>query len=616
MSDWSDLSQEKIIDIYKKPEKEREQYIENYNKKVKELNNKIKKIMLYLINVPNTAKKKAVFQNLYLEIPIWNKLRSIPLGKETAMFVPDFEQAVNLYLLTGCQTAFMSNTPLRMVIFKDFAEKLTDIGLLFIMAHEANHVIRKHFARQQYRDSRLWNVATDLVINHRLLTNKLRNLKNELSEKDENIQEITNEHIFKPEYQETLKHFNYIGNRTPPEELIGTEHDMSDWFDAICKEHPEYTEEIIYKFLAEKNNSGDVGENHMPDGFQMHQKSESQSIRDLYKEMFGDKAEDMLNKLRKTIRDFGVPTNKQEQAKQEQDNKETYEEFVREWHKITNQYKGYGHNEVAEILKRDQDVTSKTKFIANIRTAIMKKNKSGEWIKTDNLTRFSKQMKTPAVHTLLGFDNQLRFFAKEQQTPTFNVLVICDSSGSVSIEEFSKQFLNEIRNLVINYNFELSVISADTDTVESSRFTINKDNFDQYDENGFPFAGGGGTDMFFPIAKELVMSKVDYDAVIVLSDGGYMPYTKSELMEAMSKMHDNMLKEPSKYKDELKRIRKKVKTTNKGIREYINPTIILLNTEELYSGKEKLETYSHTELQEYLLDTDFCATIHQQRLNK
>ena len=47
----------------------------------------------------------------------------------------------------------------------DFAESLTDLQLMFVLAHEVSHVAFGHFDRRAHRNHFLWNVANDFVIN-------------------------------------------------------------------------------------------------------------------------------------------------------------------------------------------------------------------------------------------------------------------------------------------------------------------------------------------------------------------------------------------------------------------------------------------------------------------
>jgi predicted metal-dependent peptidase len=64
-------------------------------------------------------------------------------------------------------TAWVDGT--RAYYGREFCDKLTDDELLFVVLHEATHVIFEHMYRRDGRDARLWNIATDAVINADLM---------------------------------------------------------------------------------------------------------------------------------------------------------------------------------------------------------------------------------------------------------------------------------------------------------------------------------------------------------------------------------------------------------------------------------------------------------------
>jgi len=64
-------------------------------------------------------------------------------------------------------TAWVDGT--RAYYGRDFCDTLTDDELLFVVLHEATHVIFTHMWRRGERDPALWNIATDAVINAGLI---------------------------------------------------------------------------------------------------------------------------------------------------------------------------------------------------------------------------------------------------------------------------------------------------------------------------------------------------------------------------------------------------------------------------------------------------------------
>lgn len=71
------------------------------------------------------------------------------------------------YTIGDGGTAWVDGT--RAYYGREFCDKLTDDELLFVVLHEATHVIFEHMYRRDGRDARLWNIATDAVINADLM---------------------------------------------------------------------------------------------------------------------------------------------------------------------------------------------------------------------------------------------------------------------------------------------------------------------------------------------------------------------------------------------------------------------------------------------------------------
>lgn len=56
----------------------------------------------------------------------------------------------------------------RITFGQSFTESITDLQLMFVLAHEVCHVAFGHFARRGVRDPLLWNIAADYAINQLL----------------------------------------------------------------------------------------------------------------------------------------------------------------------------------------------------------------------------------------------------------------------------------------------------------------------------------------------------------------------------------------------------------------------------------------------------------------
>ncbi|MDW8093352.1 MAG: VWA-like domain-containing protein [Nitrososphaerota archaeon] len=58
---------------------------------------------------------------------------------------------------------------IKVLLDREYLGKVSEEEVATLLAHEAYHVYLRHFERQAERDRNLWNIATDLVINSRLL---------------------------------------------------------------------------------------------------------------------------------------------------------------------------------------------------------------------------------------------------------------------------------------------------------------------------------------------------------------------------------------------------------------------------------------------------------------
>lgn len=83
---------------------------------------------------------------------------------------------------TGIKTAATDGNTI--YFNQTFMENLSLDNQLFIFAHEVAHIACKHFARQKNRDTKLWNLATDAVINQLLIKDKLKIPKDAINYQD------------------------------------------------------------------------------------------------------------------------------------------------------------------------------------------------------------------------------------------------------------------------------------------------------------------------------------------------------------------------------------------------------------------------------------------------
>lgn len=795
-------------------EEEQELYIKSYNENVRQLNREILITIKELLNFDNR------YYVFFLENPVLKKLINTPFNKGLAVYVPTFEESIALSNVTNCQTAFMCHKPFRMVLFYEFAKKLSKLGLIFIICHEAQHSGRFHHKRMLNRKHNIWNIATDAIINKDLLTYTLPqflrfnyNVKNKFHGKKiedfilklmetenkslflKTIEEFTeqqnNDFSFKENldilytkkiekfnkekkenfvyenefnqaikdyealiqnYEETIKKINALTfinkeeNALEELKLVGEiiddlkekiihffdnnqiltlfstylieisalteenlkaniksfslvgDKDKKSWrifnkptyslAKLFSKENEEklkkLSEEDIYSILAQElaqnnppqsgnqsnnnnsdndshsnsgansngkngsngnssngnsshssnmngednGNGGDDDNKHIQDGYEMNKNANNAQSRfdkkhnqqNAFKKTFGKSAEKMEKIFRDTLKDYGAPTTKEENAQAEQEAEETIKDFIREYQNNRFKYGNNGTIDKLDMIKRNEELEGKMNFRSTLQSLISKKTESGKWKKTQELTNFSRMTKHSAVQEFIGHKNQIKFYKKQQEKPVFKALVIFDTSGSVSLSMIKDYYLPEIKDLVLDHNFELHCISADTEIKSNSKFILNKNNFDDVDKNGFPFVGGGGTDMLSPLCYELTFAKEDYDLAIILSDGYYPAFTRTEFMEKIYGYYNDLINEAkSTHKKELLESIKHFKKCQRMLNnkpDFYFPNIFLLNTEERCFGSNGFEGFSRKELQEYILKSDKKINAKIEQINK
>ena len=380
---------------------------------------------------------------------------------------------------------------------------------------------------------------------------------------------------------------------------------------------------------TQENKSNDVdsnqstdnieGENHLGDGYDMYQKSLKQQKETNFENEYGEYADEMKKELSNIADKMGLPNSEADKENQSQKNKDVFNKLAQEYEKLrqsNNQgYSSNGTSEMDEILKRNKEIENKYNFRLLLSSAIEKfQQNGGRYVKSDELTKFSKLTKSESVNELLGFGNPIKIYKKKRVAPIIDVLVIMDTSGSVGTKDITNGYLNEIEDVVLsNPNLNLHCISADTEIKQSSSFIINAENFKQYEENGFPFSGGGGTDMTRPLANQLVHVNKNFALTLIFSDGEYPVFSKDEInalildeYEKFTKKKPSLktLKERKDYQENVLRLKKmKIKPSSNC---YI-PPIILLNTRELvFRGSKHSPAFDSWKggLQEFLIDVN------------
>lgn len=600
-------------DVFKLPRTEFNAYVAQYDKKVDELNEHIQKMISRLPNFDNI---------IPIESRVLRYLSRNKLNDHSAAYVPKFKEGVALRKTTGCETAFFSETPLRIVLTKEFSEKMTDVGLLFVLFHEAQHFYRRHQNRKQERDHMIWNIAGDLIINYDLQYRKLPKLLNGMTKGEINVSTVDKYDFYKDEND--AHKGGFIGDEYPIDDPTGIYMDTSHWFKDYMYDG-KYNEEEIYdivkKEMQQQQKEAPNAEDHIKDGKEINDEFERQQGQSQqFEEEFGEYTDEMQDAYEKAKKEFGAPQTKEQEREMKDAAKQIAEQINNE---VKQQQQGYGTSDMETSIKREREIKEKTRFSMFLTSVVNSKQKTGRWVQTNEANKLSRLTRIDSIPEMLGHKNALMLKKKERESVSTEILVIIDTSGSVSFDDY-QQYFAEMKSAVMA-GATLHCVPADTEAKTDSRFIVDKNNYDKYAKNGFPMVGGGGTDMLTPLTKELVYSKnlekTGYDAAIVLSDGGFEAFSKDEFMERINYFVEEYGKEPdSKNKHQnVNRLKRNQEQYN-GITAPRQPPVIILNTQEMmYSSDNKFNTFKRGELQEFVLNKENTVTIrntHGRKLSR
>lgn len=667
-------------------------FVESYNFLVKEANERlIQKTIKYVCQ--DAAMIRQAFSK---EVPFFKSINNIPMNNHTAIYIPDFEESMIWSKLYGANTAFISEEPLRVVIHKELADKLTPLGTVFILSHEAQHFVRGHSDRLMGRNPIIWNIATDLIINYSLLNLQLpeiirRNLiiknhhesqqavKNgaapsELAEyKSLNTQyqkahprefKVSHDDLFVSDF-----HFNFVGNDKRLEDDLAfdlredeinekilnatiekikkennldsldskvidelrdnlfIDQDWYNWFKKYQNGARALDEESVYeeisqlylkiekkvRFLKQHNINIDTESklldyNHIGKSHSIYENMKSKiDDKEIMEKEFGSKQDRIKDRFSSFVDEFGMPKNNNEKSKQKENTEQQRKLIREESRKIDiNNSNNKGSSDIDEIYHRENTIKRKTKFVLQIENMCSKVAKSGaRKVKSDRRTQYSTMTKVAEMSEMNGMGIEFREFKKKTISNTPNVLCIIDTSGSVSKEMITKIYLNELYDAVMKYDMEIKCVPADTEAKVDYSIILNKGNINHYLENGFNFSGGGGTDMVNPLARELIHAEKDYDFAIVLSDGEYSAFTRSQLTGEMLNALSQLESDKNK-KSIYRRARSKhlpTATADEPNGKFRNPPIILLHTNErIFEHNESaFKTFDKNEMSEFLI---------------
>ena len=556
------------------------------------------------------------------------RISEIKFNQHSAIYIPTGVEDEMLRGVTGCETAFMTEAPSQIVIFNNMMNKLSIEGVFYALSHELAHFAFLHGSRRGNRDPVLWNIYGDKQINQMLsdvvmpaIYEKIHSkdgdsssfvslLKHDarvlfksegdyipfigytpdtrewftryVDEPEEGLYEIGRQEGFSKSIQEHLqKKAQNSGpiqegqtgsnggqgggqkeNTECLEDLDGLDEEQS----ASQKEQDNLAPsngsgKLNYKY--EESSAGDV-DNHIQDGLEIRRKLEQE---------YGEAGKNLADKM-------GLPNNKQENIRAKERTRVMLQRSQEEARSSNSKVDGF----ITEAFKRDKESRAQMQFLIMAERAMQKAVRSAEWERTDEMDGLSRLTRFAEVQQHMGIKGQMLIYKEERARPDIRILCIADTSGSVMAEEIVKNYLNEMRDLILRYDCEIVLVGADTSS-RGEKIIIHKEDLDRLDEEGVPLSGGGGTDMLEPLAYELATADKRYDMAMVLSDGGADAFTREQLHTAME-AHYDIEKYPNGHTPRNK------------------PYICMLNTRPMYdaSYREKFSTFSNNEFSMFVLN--------------
>ena len=382
----------------------------------------------------------------------------------------------------------------------NFIESITDDQQTFIFAHEICHIAFDHIFRSEGKNKKLWNIATDSVINAFLKQDGLP-----MVEGGVDIPEAINydaEEMYKKLLDEKQQQQNQSsnsnsgsssssenGSQDQTEESNDFGHDThSMWDKAIEKKHQE----------------------------ERYQSNSSSSCKDKTE----DKRQSLLDKLRKVFDKKKEQPQQQPQSSQRED-KEKEQKRNEEIKRLTEQgeKEAFKQNKIERKKQLEElrkalasqshghgsDTNSERRNITNIGT-------SEPLIDWRRLLKEAVKYDVDWSFQNAGIeDGVVTPYLEEQPKPETEIVL--DTSGSID-ETLLRNFLRECKNIL-----QTSKVKVGCFDTKFYGFTEIKD---VSDIDNLPFYGGGGTN--FDVAVNAFSRRVENK--IIFTDGdAYMPST-------------------------------------------------------------------------------------------
>ncbi len=402
-----------------------------------------------------------------------------------------------------------------------FLNKLTKIGVAFILLHELGHIAFKHKSRMRGRNPDIWNIAGDIKINDAIVR-----------------------HIM-PNFLKTEKEFHagVLFNNTKPMGL-GFTTDTATWLD----KYREYIEEEIYYLMEEdlrsqreqeqKKGNGkgngrsgggggggfdldqakaDAFDDHMDSGLELRKKLE---------EEFGDEGKQLADSM--DLAESAEQQKEKEAAASKSLN--NAKQLSKTANKGNKQIGSHIDDFIEQAIEIDRTAQAKYQWKFEV-SGIMQDANIGPYIEDLDLAdELSEWSKIPELRDQMGLGEIYRADLVRKSC-TANLLHIQDTSGSMSDEDIKLSLVEE-KEIATNSRLDLTFVSADT--VARDKIVFTADDLLEF-PTSLPIKGRGGTDMFTPLVEEIVSNEKAYDLALIFTDGYFTPFTSQELITAIAK---------------------------------------------------------------------------------
>lgn len=377
---------------------------------------------------------------------------------------------------------------------EDFLYNLNEEKQIFVFAHEICHIAFDHIFRSENKDVRLWNIATDSVINALLVEDGLEILDNSIYNPEAikyNAEELY-EKLLKEQNNDHIKKDSFDKNKHPKQNNDYNQEKGSNNSSDNIKGRDSNDSETN-ESLCNKQNINDDQDKSNDD----KKNNPGHDDHSLWEKAINDKKENVTNDENQAAKDKYIEKlSKTGENKSFEKNKECRENQLTELMDSLTEKKNEAGNEAGNLDRLIENIGT-SKSILDWRKILKETiTYDVDWSYSD--ATIEQGVVTPHL--------------EGRETPLTEIVL--DTSGSISIS-LLKNFLRECKNIL--QASRIKVGCFDTQFYGFSEIRTMKD------IDNMQFSGGGGT--AFDAAVGAFSKRVDNK--IIFTDGcAPMPYTK------------------------------------------------------------------------------------------